>query len=441
MTKLANSQRFKLDPRLKRFATEEQWKKLVVWDKLGSREKAAKQLGVSTTALTIAKKRVERKAAQKGYAPEQDLTHEVPDGLSLRGTSLLYDGEGNIKEYWNKSKQEGMDPEDAVQLPDPKTIVKLSTLYDAEGNVTQQWVAEKPEAKAQAKAWQDYAKELTEGLPRVELIKPVPKPNGKDLLAVYPVSDHHMGMLSWHEETGESYDLKKSEDLLVRATNYLLEASHHCQDALVTFMGDFMHYDSFEQVTPTNKNKLDSDTRFPKLVRAAIRSMRYVIESAAQVHKTVHVIVEVGNHDISSSIFLMEAMKNIYEDNPRITIDTSPKHFHYFRYGKNLIGTYHGHARTVKMQDLPGIMATDMAKDWGETAYRFWLTGHVHHDQVKDFKGCRVESLRVLPPNDAWAHQMGYRAQRDMKSIILDKSYGEVARHTINPERLRALKG
>jgi hypothetical protein len=359
--------------------------------------------------------------------------------MSSRGTSILYDSAGQVKEYWNKTKQEGRPPEEAVHLPDPKTIVKLSTLYDQEGNVTQQWVAEKPDAVAQANAWKEYAEILAEDLPRIEPI-PVPEAGSDDLLACYPIGDHHMGMLAWREETDEDYDLKISEDLLRSATNYLVETSGHCRDALVLFLGDFMHYDSFVPVTPTNKNFLDSDSRFPKMVRTALRTMRYLIEKAAAKHEKVHVIVEIGNHDLSSSIFLMEALRNIYEKEPRIFVDTSPKHFHYYRYGNNLIGTHHGHGKSAKLADLPLIMATDRPAEWGMTDFHYWFTGHVHHDQVKDFPGCRVESMRVLAAPDAYAAQNGWRSKRDMKSIIFDRQFGEIARHIINPEKLRSLK-
>ena len=429
--------KFRLDPGLRPYATDRQWEILEAWDKATNRKAAAKQLGVGKSTVQDAKDRVEKKAAQKGYAPNYDLVHPAAPGMSSRGTSILYDGEGKVHEYWNKTKQEGRDPDDTVQLPDPKTIVKLSTLYDQEGNVTQQWVAEKPEAVAQANAWKEFAKALTEDLPRIEPI-PVPWVTNENTMACYPVGDHHLGMLAWHEETGESYDLKIGEELLAGATDYLVEKSGDAKNGLVLFLGDFMHYDSFEPVTPTNRNQLDVDSRYPKMVRAALRSMRYLIERATEVHESVHVIVEIGNHDLSSSIFLMEALKNIYEKEPRITVDTSPMHFHYFRYGKNLIGTHHGHGRSAKLNDLPQIMANDRPKDWGDTEFRYWFTGHVHHDQVKDFPGCRVESLRVLAAPDAYAAQNGWRSKRDMKSIIFDKEYGEVARHIINPERLRA---
>jgi hypothetical protein len=172
------------------------------------------------------------------------------------------------------------------------------------------------------------------------------------------------------------------------------------------------------------------------MVRVAVRAIRYTIDCALRRHKNVRVIFAPGNHDLSLSIFMMELLANVYENEKRVTVDTSPRHFHYFSFGKNLIGIHHGHG--AKPKDLPLIMATDQPEAWGRAQYRYLWTGHVHHDQVKDYHGVRWESFRVLPPADAYAANAGYRSQRDMKAIILHKEFGEVSRHTVNPAMLEA---
>ena len=429
----------RLDPELREYATEEEWGLLEVWVEKGSARKAQEflKLEVGKNYLSHILEAVEKRAGQHGYAPDRDLVHKTAPGMSSRGTSIRYDGDGHVQQYWNKSKQEGRDPDAVVRLPDPKTIVKLSTNYDAEGNVVSQWIAEKPEAIAQVKAWQEYAKELTKNIEPVEPIA-APEITDSDLMACFPVGDHHMGMLAWGEETGDSWDLKIGEQMLTGATNYLMERSPIAGIALLAFLGDFMHYDSFEPVTPKNRNILDADSRFPKMVRVSLRAMRYMIKLALKVYGAVHVIIEIGNHDLSSSIFLMEALWNIYENEPRVTVDTSPMHFHYYRFGKNLIGTHHGHG--VKMASLPLIMATDRKEDWGETTHRMWWTGHYHTQKTQvgigaqDFSGCTVEQFRVLAATDAYASQKGYRAIRGMQCIMLHKEFGEMARHTVSPE-------
>lgn len=383
----------------------------------------------------LARLEAERKA-RRGDAPTFDLTHPLPPGLKLAGTSLRYDGEGNVEQYWNKSKPDGRDPADTVQLPDPKIIAKVSTLYDHEGRVSQQWVQERPEAKALLSSWNEAAKALAETMPRAE---PVSAPAGalaSDLLALYPVGDPHFGMLAWAAETGSDFDLAIAERTQRAAFDFLLASSPACAQASVLYLGDTLHYDSFKAQTPTGGNLLDADGRFPKMVRTAMRSMRYAIEATARKHGKAHVIVEIGNHDLASSIFLMEALSHIYEADPRITIDTSPMHYHYLEFGRNLIGTHHGHG--AKPEKLPLIMATDRPEAWGRTAHRYWLTGHLHHEIAREFEGCRVETFGILPPADAWTHQKGFRSRRQQKAIVLHREHGEVARHTVTPDMFGA---
>lgn len=435
----------KLDPKLEQFATPRQWELLTAWASHGSKRKAAKALGLSNQSqLDSTRRAVEKKAALRGYIPSNPnfgLEIVLPEGFAMKGQSALVGADGKMMKRWDKTKQAGRDPDEVVKLPDPKKIIKLATLTDAEGNVTQQWVSEKPELAAREAAWELFAKELSAEVRRLEPIKPPKDLGGKHLLAGYPVGDHHLGMLSWAEETGDDYDITIGEDMLTRAMQYLVNANTPAEHALVAFLGDFMHYDSFESVTPTSRNQLDSDTRFPKLVRAAVRTMRITIDMALRNHQKVHVIVEVGNHDLASSIFLAECLKIAYENEPRVMIDTSPMHYHYFRFGKVLIGTHHGHG--TKMSNLPLIMAHDRSQDWGETVHRYWWTGHIHQSKVspatsaEDYAGVQCESFRVLAAPDAWAAQKGYRPHRDMTSIMLHKEFGEVGRTKVKPEMLQ----
>lgn len=392
----------------------------------GVAAKAARALGIPRKTYTD---RLE-KARRAGLLPPR---------LEVRKKSVLY-RDGHEVGRWDKLGIPSMAKEDSVQLPDPKTITKVSTLYDQEGRVAQQWVQEKPSEIAREAAWRAVADELSQKLPRV---KPVPRPKrntAKGMMAVYPVGDHHLGMLSWEDETGANYDLEIGETLLNKATDYLLQATVPCEQALIVFLGDFMHYDSFVAQTPTSGHPLDADGRFPKMVRTAIRCMRYMIEQTLRRHGQVRVIVEIGNHDLSSSIFLMECLANVYENEPRISIDTSPRHYHHFRFGNVLIASHHGHG--TKVENLPLLMATDQPKEWGDTKHRYFYTGHIHHSSKmaqisKDHIGIEVESFRILAPADAWATQKGYRSVSDMKCIVMDSVHGEIARHTVRPAMLK----
>lgn len=371
--------------------------------------------------------------------PDPGLFTIGATGQTLKGVSRLTGPNGELKGEWKKTTRTGRDDAEVPHIPDPKAVKGISTLYDADGKVTQQWVTEKPDEAKRAELWQEFAAGLMAELPRAE---PVPAPAGiggsPDLLAVYPVGDHHFGMLAWRHETGESYDLAIADRLLDRSMSELVNMLPPCRQSLIAILGDFMHYDSFAPVTPTSGNQLDADSRYPKMLRFAMRGVRRMIELAAGRHGSVRVIIEIGNHDIATSVFLAEALSQIYENDPRVDIDTSPRNVHYYEFGKVLIGTHHGDR--IKMADLPLVMATDQAAAWGRTDYRYWLTGHVHHSQKQmavsnqDFGRVSVESFRVLPPGDDWHRKQGYRAMRDMRGIVMHRQLGEVARFSVKPE-------
>lgn len=271
-------------------------------------------------------------------------------------------------------------------------------------------------------------------------IKPAPValfstavPRFDDQLAVYPVGDHHLGMLSWAPETGANYDLKIGEEMLVEAFKDLLHPGP--KHALVAYLGDVMHYDSKVPITFRGGNMLDSDGRYQKMIRVAIRTLRRTIELVAANHEFVRVIVEPGNHDEFSTTFLVECLRALYEGNERISVDDNPGRFHYHSFGRNLIGVHHGDL--VRAPQLPGIMAVDQPEAWAGSTYRSWLTGHIHHHNQRDLAGCRVESFGILPPGDAWSMSMGLRAYREMQAIVLKRAGGQVVRYYTTPGEFR----
>jgi hypothetical protein len=82
-------------------------------------------------------------------------------------------------------------------------------------------------------------------------------------------------------------------------------------------------------------------------------------------------------------------------------------------------------------------MAADQPELWGKTAFRYWLTSHVHHRKVLEMPGIMWETFRTLAPRDAWANAAGYRSGRDMTSIVFHREFGEIARHRFDVAMLK----
>lgn len=332
--------------------------------------------------------------AAKGWSPEHDMTKECPDGYLVKGTSTLYDADGKVKSQWVKTHAE-------------KESVYIESCKEA---------------------FIEFAQNLEQIKPMID--KPLMRSN-MDLMSVYPLGDPHVGMLAWGEETGgDNWDLTVAEKILSEAYERVIMASPSSEKAVIINLGDFFHYDNQEGMTSRSKNILDRDGRYAKMVGVGLRIIRRMIYTALQHHTYVDVINVVGNHDETGALFLSLCLAHIYEKEPRVRIDTSPSLFHYIKFGKVLIGAHHGH--TCKMDRLTHVMAADRYEDWGQTKYRYWLTGHIHSDNKKEYPGCMVESFRTMAAPDAYAAGGGWRSGRDTKSLIYHKEYGEVERHIIS---------
>jgi len=311
-----------------------------------------------------------------------------------------------------------------------------SVLYDAEGKVKLQWV--KAQQDKGAEAIKALVEDLKDDMPSFKPMKRLAvKHERDDVLAVYPMGDPHIGLLAWGEETGDDHNLEIGERELCEAVERLVAAAPNSKEALIANLGDFFHADNLDSETRRGHNKLDTDTRWLKVLRAGIRAMIRCIQSALAKHERVTVINAIGNHDDHSSMMLSTVLAHLFANDPRVIINDAPTIKHYYRFGKVLIGVHHGH--TIKKEKLLAQMVADRPKDLGETLHRYWLTGHIHHDTRREFDaGVIVESFRTLVGKDAYTAEHGYTSGRDMKCIVYHKDFGEVERHTISVEMLRA---
>ena len=81
-------------------------------------------------------------------------------------------------------------------------------------------------------------------------------------------------------------------------------------------------------------------------------------------------------------------------------------------------------------------MAADRPEDWGNTEFRHWMCGHIHHWTAKEHPGVIVETFRTLAGKDAWHAGKGYRSRRDMNCIVFHAKYGEIQRIKCDITRL-----
>lgn len=391
---------FTLDDGLKPYATPRQWEVLTALAEHGSGQKAANALGVDKSLVNRVKQVVERKAALHGYAPDHDMRNPVPEGFK---------------------------------------VGRISTLRDMQtGDARLQWQIAVPDREREEEKLQAIVEGLKGDLPT---FKRSPKPEIKTsagLLNLVPMGDPHCGMLAWAKEVGNDFDLPIFKRDLCAAVDYLVSQAPPADRCVIANMGDFFHIDNLDGVTPANKHALDQDSRLPKVIEVGVVALRQAIATGLTRHKIVEVLNCRANHDPVLGLALSVLLSHVYENEPRVVVHSQPTFRHYIRHGKVLLGFVHGHQ--TKDRDLPGIMATERAEDWGQTKHRTFFRGHDHQDSVEEFNGCKVEHVRTLAPGDAYANGAGFLSGRDMKLITFHAEYGERARLTCGIDLLRSLQ-
>lgn len=381
-----------IDPRLKEWATPKQCEYIDKVNELGSHKKAARHFGVRSQTVDEVVKVVKRKAARAGYAPEADMHRATVAPFVVKGTSTLYDKDGNMAAQWVKTTVDREQVERAVRAA-----------VDA----------------------------LMLDVPRTNPL-PSPKSTLADLCNLYTITDYHVGMRAWAPETGEDWDLDIAERVLLSAFTHAVKNSPKAGTAVVNQLGDFLHFDSLSPVTPMSGHLLDADSRYAKVIQVATRLLRRIITMALETHEHVVVLLAEGNHDTASSVWLRHLFGLLYENEPRVKVIDSELPYYVHQHGKTMLAFHHGHL--AKNAQLPLLFAARFPEVWGTSTKRYVHVGHWHHVEEKEHAGMKVVQHATLAAADAYASRHGYLSQRELTVITYHKQFGQVARTTVCPE-------
>lgn len=361
---------------------------------LGGHRAAAANLGVSKGTISNALKKLRTRAAVQGWSPEHHMTKTAPEPYVVKGVSTYFDKEGKPRGQWVKTRLDEQKREELLR------------------------------AAAEA---------LASELPRAAPVE-APQTSNENLCNLFTITDYHVGMLAWGEETGADWDLDIAENTLVAAFSHMIAVSPKARTAVVNQLGDFLHFDSLEAVTPTNRHLLDADSRFRKVVEVAVRVLRRIVDMALVNHDKVELVIAEGNHDLASSVWLQTMFTALYENEPRITVNQSALPYYVHQHGKVMLGFHHGHMK--KNDGLPLHFAASYPEIWGQTTKRYVHVGHRHHVEEKEHPGIKIIQHSTLAARDAYAARGGWHSDRQMLAITYHSEFGEVARSTVTPEML-----
>ena len=357
--------------------------------------KVAELSGKGKTSVLRIKERVKDRASLQGFSPENDMDKTAPDTHFVKGTSTLY----------------------------------------KDGEKVLQWVRTDKKAEDQYKVMKEVVEALSENVRPAKPITFKEKDLNESLINVYTITDFHYGMFAWGEETGEDWDLDIAESTLVNWFASAIKQSPDSETAILANIGDFLHWDGMEAKTPTHGHTLDADTRFQKLVRSVINSLRIITEMLLEKHKHVHIVHATGNHDLASSVWLRELFSAYYSNDPRVTVETSPDVYYAYEFGQTSLFWHHGHKRGVG--NVSAVFAAKFREIFGRTKYSYAHLGHRHSVDVKENSLMIVEQHQTLAAPDAHASEGGWVSLRSAQCITYHKNYGEVSRVRITPEMLK----
>lgn len=352
----------------------------------------AKANGKAPTNVYRSVRRVKQRAAKQGHAPEHDMVNTVPDGFKVKGVSTLYDRDGEVKIQWVKTNE---DRERAVEIM--REVIET------------------------------MAEDVSPNLPL-----PAPEKTQAELLNVYTMTDCHIGMLAWGRETGTDWDLDIAERTLVACFADMIQRAPDATECVIAQLGDWLHYDSLEAMTPTSGHVLDADSRAGKMVAVACRILERLIDMALAKHDRVRLLIAEGNHDLYGSLFLRTMFRRLYRDEPRVEVIESENPYYATDWGVNMLAWHHGHKKAPGVSIIQTISQL-YREMWGQTEHCFLHMGDKHHKDVKEYAGCTIEQHGTLAANDAYAIRGGWNSQQYAEAITYSYSMGECGRVRTNP--------
>lgn len=380
-----------MDRRLTDFCNSDyQLKVIKMFERMDNITHVANELGVHRSVVSKIVNKVRRRAADKGYDPENHRDYPVGANQIAKGYS------------------------DLIRYPKDDPLGRIIG-----------WVKTNREIAQQMDECRMAVEAMKYELPQFDPVAYKGNSKNSDHFTVLPIGDPHIGLRVYEREARVNWDVEIALRVFTNVFTRLLERTPDTEEIIIFNSGDFWHADNIQEETARSKHKLDMDGRPGFWMRAGISIMMMIIDMCLVKYKKVHFINTPGNHDDLLGLMLGINMEYMYANEPRFSCQVGEDAYQYVERGDVALGFAHGHR--CKLASLPGKMANDEYEMWGRTTHRHWFTGHVHHNQWIQFKehpGCTVESVGIIPPKDAYAHGGGFGGGRGTQLCIFDKRGG-----------------
>lgn len=358
-----------------------------------------------------------------------DLPIDITPGFQVSRRSITTDGDGNLVSQSIQTKPSVSD--EPFEVPDGHRVKGESALVDAAGRVLQRWVKTSEGERSLdqiAEAARLAAERYTSPAPISCLSEGVKERLDPKLLNIHLLPDLHIGMNAHFRHAQMDWNLETAIRTYRRLMRLLVERSPFAEEAVILGGGDLLHFDDPTKMTRRSGAPLDADQPYSEVLAATEDLLVYQTDLALMKHKRVIVRILPGNHDPDSAIAIAHYLKAWFRNDPRVVVDIDPGLFWFHQFGSNMFGATHGHE--TKIHEMPGIMAADRPKMWGDTETRYAFGFHIHHKTkgTDEKDGACWETFETPCPRDLYHQSLRYRAGRSLPVLTFHKDKGETGR-------------
>ena len=363
-----------------------------------SHRAAARALNINKSNVDKVVAAAKKRAVTKSYAPEYGINRPIPDPLVLSGTTHgVHHEKGEIM-TWYKTKTDA-----AKQLELLKAAINAC-------------------------------------LEDIPAAKPVAAPTHhvlSDLLNLHVLTDYHLGALAWSQQTrGADWDVEIAADLLVRWWQDAIDRAPDAETGIFCQLGDLIHADNLDAMTPASGHILDADTRHAYVIDTVVLSLRRIMQMMLTKYPKVHVIISDANHDPVGALWMRSFMADLYRDEPRVQVDRSPDTFNSYEHGTVSLGFHHGHK--VKPEHVAKVFTERFRELYGRTKHTYLHQGHRHHLDDKDYGSAIVFQHPTMAAKDEYAASRGYESARLARVDTYSAVGGKIGEIWTTPEMLDA---
>lgn len=202
----------------------------------------------------------------------------------------------------------------------------------------------------------------------------------------------------------KDYDIEISKDRYLKSI-YSIVNKTNADNCIFVVGEDFFNIDTINKTT-TKGTPQDTEVDVYKMFDEGVNLLCNVIEFLSKEFKKVYIVLVQGNHDTLLSYTLVRGLSLLSNVYSNVFFDFEVKKRKYFMIGNSLIGL--GHLDTEVKTQKHFLMQYESKKSFGESKYRYFISGHLHNYSVEEIGGITYIRLPSLSGVDNWHNDMGY---------------------------------